>query len=113
MGFNLYTANACGLDALATGSGQLVLQHPSPGQVGTLGRNVVELPGTWRFDANIQKSFQLTESKQLQIRVDATNFLNHPQPGDPTLDINSNTAFGRITTKTGSRSFQGQLRFTF
>jgi hypothetical protein len=113
MGFNLYTANTCGLDALANSSGQLVLQHPLPGRVGNFGQNRIEMPGSWRFDANLSKSFRLTESKTVAIRFDATNVLNHPMPGDPELDINSGTAFGRIGNKTGTRTFQGQLRFTF
>jgi hypothetical protein len=114
MGFNLYTANTCGLDALVDSkTGQMVLRHPSPGQVGNLGQGAVELPGSWRFDANLSKSFRLTESKTMALRFDATNVLNHPMPGNPTLNINSNTDFGRISTKTGTRTFQGQLRFTF
>jgi hypothetical protein len=113
MGFNLYTNGSCTIDALGDANGQILLQHPEPGKRGTLGQNTIELPGTWRFDANMSKSFRLTESKSVALRFDATNVLNHPQPGGPTLDINSNTAFGRITTKTGTRAFQGQVRFTF
>src|SRR5678815_4405651 len=94
-------------------TGQIVLQHAQPGKVGTYGQNKIERPGTWRFDANLQKAFRLTESKSLQVRFDATNIMNHPQPANPTLDINSDTPFGRITTKTGGRAFQGQLRLTF
>jgi hypothetical protein len=111
MGFGI--SNLCTIDALADANGNILLQHPEPGKRGTFGQNRIQQPGTWRFDANLGKSFRLSESKSLQVRVDATNVLNHPQPGNPTLDINSNTAFGRITTKTGGRSFQGQMRFTF
>jgi hypothetical protein len=40
--------------------------------------------------------------------------LNHPQPGNPNLSINASiTPFGQITTKTGGRVFQGQLRLNF
>src|SRR6185436_2783457 len=93
MGFNLVANGSCTLDALAmvvpAGTpgafalgdgrfGQMVLQHPQPGKRGTLGRNTIELPGTWRFDANISKTFRLTEAKSLQFRMDATNILNHP-----------------------------------
>jgi hypothetical protein len=111
MGFTI-SAN-CTIDALADAGGNILLQNPEPGRRGTLGQNTMQLPGTWRFDANLSKAFRLSESKSLQVRVDATNVLNHPQPGNPVLDINSGTAFGRITTKTGGRSFQGQLRLSF
>ena len=47
-----------------------------------------------------------------QIRIDGQNVLNHPILGDPNLNING-TTFGQITTVTGARRFQGQLRFNF
>ena len=57
-----------------------------------------------RFDANIAKSFQITEGKHLQFRLDAFNVLNHPQPGSPNLSINtSTTPFGQISNKAGNR----------
>ena len=48
----------------------------------------------------------------MQVRIDTTNVLNHPTPGGPNLSSQCAT-FGQITTKTGGRSFQGTLRFTF
>jgi hypothetical protein len=63
----------------------------------------------------MSKTFNITESKQLQVRVDTTNVLNHPQPGAVNFD-SSSANFGLITGatgKTGTRSFQGSLRFTF
>jgi hypothetical protein len=99
-------------------SARIVLQNPQPGKRGTLGQNVIELPGTWRFDASISKTFKMSETKSFQLRIDCTNVLNHPVPGNPNLNINlANTAnptpFGGITTKTGTRSFQGQMRLNF
>jgi len=96
-------------------SNQVLLQNPLPGTRGILGQRAVEGPGRWRFDASMAKSIKLTESKNLQIRMDATNVLNHPDPSNPNLDIN-NPNFGLITGntgKTGTRSFQGSLRLTF
>jgi hypothetical protein len=98
---------------------QIVLQHPQPGKKGNFGNNTVLGLGTWRFDANLGKTFQLSESKSFQIRFDAQNVLNHPQPNNPNLNINAQdalgnpTPFGQITAKSGSRSFQGQMRLTF
>jgi hypothetical protein len=57
------------------------------------------------------KTFRITESKSLQIRADATNLLNHPTPGG--LNLGMATANGAVDTKTGSRSLQGTLRFSF
>jgi hypothetical protein len=77
----------------------------------TLGFKTLDRWGEFNFDANAQKTFRLTESKQLSIRVDATNILNHPQPAIPNAGP---TNFGTITgDKTGSRVFQGQVRLSF
>ena len=126
MGFNLAANVNCGLQAVARivpagtpGSSviegqnvQIVLQNPLPGRQGTLGQSTMEGPGVIRFDGNIGKTFRITESKSIQIRVDATNILNHPTPAAPTYSINSDN-FGLSTSKTGNRAFQGQLRLTF
>ena len=61
---------------------------------GNIGRQTIEGPGTWSFDANMSKSFKISESKQFQLRVDAVNVLNHPNPIAPTLNLNSTDAFG-------------------
>ena len=37
----------------------------------------------------MSKSLRVSESKTFQIRLDATNILNHPDVGNPSLDINS------------------------
>jgi hypothetical protein len=102
-----------------TQHGVIVLQNPQPGQRGNLGQNVIKGPAVWRFDTNLEKSFSITETKSLRFRADAFNVLNHPQPGNPNLSINPNLnngaaiPFGQITSKTGGRTFQGQLRFQF
>jgi hypothetical protein len=107
----------CTNDALALVNpdgtpGQIVLQNAAPGTRGSLGQFTMENPGTWTFNANIGKTFQISESKSLQIRIDTNNVLNHPSPGNPTLSINNST-FGAIATKSGNRTFQGQARLTF
>src|SRR6185295_17566904 len=71
----------CTLQAVTDAkTGQIILQNPHPGTRGTIGRQTIELPGTWSFDANISKTVRISESKSAQIRVDSTNILNHPQP---------------------------------
>src|SRR4030095_9856465 len=92
---------------------QYLLVNPAPGKQGTLGLRTVEALGPIRFDANIGKTFQISENKSLQIRIDATNILNHPTPPGPVLDINDDNFGYLIGDKTGGRSFQGRLRFNF
>jgi hypothetical protein len=124
MGFRgVRTECAAGLTAIADSSGNIVLQNPLPGQRGTLGQRTITNPGSWRLDGSLGKSFQISESKQLQIRFDAINILNHPDPfvpnpgfgqqQTPVLNINSDD-FGTIANKGNQRrSFEAQLRLTF
>jgi hypothetical protein len=97
--------------------GVIVLQNPRPGAQGNLGQSTFEMPGTFRFDANLGKSFNIGENRSLQIRMDATNVLNHPNPlpAAPAISINQASGdFGYLTNnKTGTRTFQAQLRLSF
>jgi hypothetical protein len=102
----------CTINALADASGKIVLQTAAPGQFGALGLATIGGPGSWDFDLNMQKTIRVNESKRVTVRMDARNVLNHPTPGNPNLNMNSGT-FGQITTKTGNRTVQGQLRFDF
>jgi hypothetical protein len=105
----------CTLRAVADNkTGQILLQNPLPGKRGTLGRQTIENPGSWSFDANLGKTFRITESKSLQVRLDATNVFNHPNPSNPSLTLNGTNAFGFIADKSDARrQFQGMLRLTF
>ena len=114
---------ACTLNAVAdAGTGQVLLQNPLPGKRGNLGMSSAFGPGRWRFDANLAKEIRISESKSLQIRLDATNVFNHPEPNFATglnsalLNINQ-TNFGTITGATAKtdlrRQFQAQLRLNF
>ena len=105
----------CTLNAIADAhTGQILLQNAQPGTVPTMGITSVVGPGRWRFDANISKAIRLTESKNLQFRLDASDVLNHPEPNAPSLSLASATTFGVIAGKTTlHRMLQAQLRFTF
>jgi hypothetical protein len=106
--------NFCTLSAISTDAAgtNLILRNAAPGQLGSLGLRPIYGPGSWDFDANLQKRIRLAESRSLTLRINASNILNHPTPGDPNLNINSGT-FGEISTKTGSRTLSGQLRLEF
>jgi hypothetical protein len=109
----------CTLNALADVNGSIVLRNAAPGQLGTLGLRPIEGFGSRSFDANVQKTIRIRESKTVTFRLDANNVLNHPNPGvlspliNPVnLNINSGT-FGEINSKNGSRTLQALLRFDF
>lgn len=111
--------NNCTLSAVADAkTGQILLQNALPATRGTLGQRAVEGPGQWRFDASVSKAIRISETKNVQFRVDALNVFNHPEPATPILDINNAGAnFGLITgvnaKSTLHRQFQAQLRFNF
>ena len=118
MGFNSYVNGDCGLNALAVANpdgtpGQIIFQAPLPGRKGTLGRGVIRGLGEWSLDANISKTFRISESKNIQLRIDTTNVLNHPNLDNPELDSRDGD-FGDVGGKgTERRSFQASLRFQF
>jgi hypothetical protein len=114
----------CTLNALAnnaSGTPVNVLVNPRPGEIGTLGNRALDGPGIFYLDGNIAKSFRLTETKQLSIRLDATNILNHPQLMAPNFTVGA-TPFGQISGKGTTifgqatpvqRNFQGSVRLSF
>jgi hypothetical protein len=126
MGYNMFTDDRCDLNAVALKNGDrtvgpILLQNPLPGQMGNHPLSLSE-NGKWRFDANLSKTFRVSDSKSVQIRFDAVNVLNHPDltQVEPmtivTGSINADTQeFGRILTKQGlgagsaPRSFNGSL----
>ena len=98
--------------AIADSQGRLLLVNPVPGTLGTLGQRWVEGPGVIGLDVNLIKKVRIAESKEFEFRMDVVNLLNHPNFGDPDVNINS-TSFGRITSATGNRRFVMNLRVNF
>src|SRR5262249_29475590 len=87
----------CTLQAVTNaGTGQVILQNAQPGTRGIVGRQTLSLPGAWAFDAAMSKSLRIGETKSVQIRMDATDILNHPTPSSPNLNINNTNSFGFI-----------------
>jgi hypothetical protein len=79
---------------------------------GTAKMSLLQGPGRWTTDISLGKSFQLTESINLQIRADAFNAFNRVNYGNPVTAINS-PDFGRLTSAAGWRSGQMNARLTF
>jgi len=98
--------------AITDAQDRLLLVNPQPGQVGTLGLKWIEGPGNISLDMNLSKKVKISETKEFELRVDAVNILNHPNFGNPNLNINS-PSFGRITSATGARSFVMNSRINF
>ncbi len=53
------------------------------GSYGTLGRNALQGPGNWNFDAAIWRTFPFGERFKLDFRAEAFNAFNHNRIGNP------------------------------
>jgi hypothetical protein len=82
-------------------------------------------PAFFNSDLSAFKNFQLSESRKIQLRFSAYNFLNHPLTsfnpagGDGNLTLQFNSAgkaqstFGYANYLNGNRSVQLVLKFYF
>ena len=90
---------------------------PSTGlpRFGNAGRNIIVGPGTNYLDANLAKIFPLGgERKQLTLRVEAFNLLNHPNYANPNLNISTAATAATITSiLRPMREMQFAARFSF
>ncbi|MBO0720498.1 MAG: TonB-dependent receptor, partial [Blastocatellia bacterium] len=71
---------------------------PASGEWGNLGRNALRGPGEFQIDTALLKRMRLTERIGMEFGVQVFNIANHPQLGNPAINISSAANFGRITT---------------
>ena len=97
------------------------------GQNGPTLLPVVYGPAYFNSDLALFKNFAITESKNLQFRVQAYNFLNHPlySFNGSNLNLNftqdpvtqqitqTNSDFGKVNTKQGARVVEFAVKFSF
>ncbi|PYS42262.1 MAG: hypothetical protein DMG14_04490 [Acidobacteria bacterium] len=99
--------------AIVDASGKILLQHAAFGTIGNMGQNWIQGPGTIGFDLNLLKRVRIAERKTFILRVDAVNFLNHPNWGSPVVNMNLAT-FGLVPLPaTGNRQFTFNMRMEF
>ena len=83
------------------------------GTFGTAGRNTIITPGVIQWDFSAHKDFRIAEKHTVQFRLEAFNFLNHPNWGNPEPTRTSPT-FGQIrSTRTNMRELQLALKYMF
>jgi hypothetical protein len=102
----------CTNKGIQDSKGNFLLVNPNPGQLGNLGKGTIIGPSSFQFDVDLIKRVKISERKEFEIRLDAINILNHSIWANPTLDINS-ANFGRISNKTGNRTFTINTRINF
>jgi hypothetical protein len=83
------------------------------GPYGNTARNSLYGPGAFKFDAAVSRKFKVMEGKDLTLRFETFNLLNHPVLGNPNASLNSSNK-GQIQSQIGDgRTFQGAVKFTF
>jgi hypothetical protein len=69
---------------------------------------------TWNLDATVSKEIRATERVGATLMFQFTNILNHFQPSNPTVSIDSPASFGVVTGQTNTpRRMQFGLRIRF
>jgi hypothetical protein len=100
---------------------------PTPGHNGSFIMPYIKGPAFFNSDLSMFKNFQMGETKKLQFRISAYNFLNHPLTsfnpagGDGNLTLTTNPngkgaaspPFGYADYLNGNRTIQLALKFFF
>ena len=69
---------------------------------------------TWNVDATASKDFRIRERIGATLIIEANNVMNHFQPSNPTLDIDSPQTWGVVTSQANTpRQMQFGLRLHF
>jgi len=93
----------------------MLFSLPPLGMMGTAARRFFYGPGIANFDLALLKDLRVTESKTLQLRLEAFNAFNHAQfYGAAAVDGNiSSTAFGQVVGAASPRLVQLAAKFYF
>jgi hypothetical protein len=69
---------------------------------------------TWNLDATVSKNIRATERLNAMFLVQFTNILNHFQPTNPILNIDSPQTWGVVTSQSNTpRQMEFGLRLSF
>jgi trimeric autotransporter adhesin len=105
-----------GVDVYAAPSGfnlnPLAFAAPSPGHWGSAGRNSITGPGQFNLAASMGRTFRVGDRLNLDMRVDASNALNHVTYPNWNTTISS-AQFGLPNSANAMRTVQTTLRLRF
>ncbi len=85
---------------------------PGAGQFGNAGRNTIEGPSTFSLNASLGRSFNLTERRRIEFRLESTNLTNHVNITSLSTVVNA-TNFGLPLAAGQMRSFNMLVRLRF
>jgi len=83
---------------------------PAAGLFGNAGRGTIPGPGTFSMNLQLARTVRLTERKNLEFNVSATNLLNHVNISGFGTVVNS-LNYGLATGAGGMRTIQATIRF--
>ncbi len=83
-----------------------------PGTDGNSQRNFIDGPGYKIVDLGLFRNFRMGGTRQLQLRIEATNAFNMVNLSDPTTNVRSST-FNQIRSARAMRQMQLGVRFEF
>jgi hypothetical protein len=92
-----------------------ILVPEALGQLGDAARRIFQGPGIENFDMQLSRTIRFTESKSLDIRVEAFNTFNHAQfygPSSVDGEVNDPN-FGRVVSAAAPRLIQVAAKFHF
>jgi hypothetical protein len=85
---------------------------PPPGEWGDAGRNIITGPALFSLNASVGRVFRIADRRSIDLRLDATNALNHVNFTSWNTTVGS-AQFGLPTSAGSMRTLQATLRFRF
>jgi hypothetical protein len=81
---------------------------------GNSGYGIIVGPGLINLDLGLRKIFAISERQKLQLRLEAFNAPNHPNFGNPNMNIDAGPgAAAAITSVAANRVVQVGLKYSF
>ena len=89
-------------------------RQPTAGTLATSqARNSIRGMGTKSLDMSLTRVIRITNTQDIEVRVDAFNAFNWFQWGQPATALNNTATFGQITTAGAPRVMQFAIKYVF
>jgi hypothetical protein len=85
---------------------------PATGTYGDAGRNTIPGPGLFNLNVNVARSFNLSERRRIEFRVESNNILNHVNYTNLYTVVNA-VNYGLPSSAAGMRTVQAVVRLRF
>jgi len=92
---------------------EAAFSQPNPGTYGNSGRDTLRAPGYSDINFSLGKNFTIWRESKFQIRIDASNVLNHPSFGQPNASWGPGQISSISSVTVGGRNVQILGKFSF